>query len=267
MSNATYALITGGSQGIGRAMAFECASRGINLVLVALPNDFLTQTAEELRASFPQLQVRTHGADLTREDAPARVHAWTKAEGLTIQYLINNAGFGRSGMIESTSLSVYESMMRLNNQVMVSMIYHFLPDLKSLPQAHILNMSSMEATLPLPYKAVYTGTKHFVYGMSLALREELRETSVKVSVVCPGPTITNEEGLKRIQAHGQSSKLIVKMPDEVAAVAIAGMLSGQGVIIPGSVNKGIIGIMKHIPTSLKMNILERMFRKYKHDNH
>lgn len=264
-SNATasiYTLITGGSQGIGRAMAEECARRGMNLLLVALDQPALYQSVEDLRGKYG-VQVDYLPIDLTETDGPERVFAWVREKGYVVNVLINNAGFGRNGLFDHLDLREYLSMMRLNNQVLMEMTHRFLPLLRKHETARILNMSSMEAMLPLPYKSVYTGTKHFVYAFSLALREELKDTGIRVSVLCPGPTITNEDGLKRIQSQGPKARLLVMMPDQVAGPAIAGMLQGKAVIIPGAIPKVIVRIAKLLPTTLKMTLLERIFRSYR----
>ena len=257
-----YTLVTGSSHGIGRAMAEECARKGYNLLLVALDQPNLEETASGIAEQYG---VRTHflGLDLTKENAPERVYEWCQSNGFVVDRLINNAGFGRSGYFHKINMSEYLPMMKLNNEVLVKLTYFFLPDMIKLPKAAIMNMSSIEANMPNPYKAVYTGTKNFVYAFSLALREELNDTNVSVSVLCPGPTLTNEDGLKRVQAQGWRAKVLLMMPDDVAKAAISGMDRGVQVIIPGWRNGLLNRIMYVMPTKTKMTIMERIFRKYK----
>ena len=257
-----YTLITGGSHGIGLAMARECARRGMNLLLVALDEPILHEAPGNLKREFG-VRVDCYGTDLTKENASQSVYEWCLEQGYQVNILINNAGFGRSGIFLTQSLSEYQAMMRLNNQAMVEMSYHFLPMLKQAPRSFLLNMSSMEASLPLPYKAVYTGSKHFVYGFTLALREELKEEGPRVSVLCPGPTLTNEDGLERIKSQGWRAKLLLKMPEEVAQVAIHQMLRGKSVIVPGKLPYLLVKVGKLLPTNTKMSILEKIFRSYK----
>lgn len=256
-----YTLITGGSHGIGRAIAEDCARRGHPLVLLALPDDLLTHTATDLRERYG-VEVETLGLDLCREDSIDRVVDWLDHSSISVTRLVNNAGFGRSGLLHAHPLREYRNMIRLNNETAVSLTYALLPQIKA-NRGCILNVSSMEATLPLPYKAVYTGTKSFIYAFSLALREELRPDGVSVSVLCPGPVITNEDGLKRIEAQGGRSKLLVKLPEDIGPVAVEQWLAGRGVIIPGRLPKAIVRVMHFIPLGLKMRLLERIFSKYK----
>ena len=262
MKSKNFTLVTGASRGIGRAFAFECASRGMNLLLVALPEAALEETKKEIKEQFP-VDVIAYGVDLTEPAAVQSLYNECLRQKIVVNILINNAGMGAGGRFENISDQVYLPMLKLNNQALTLMTFHFLPMLKEQAAAFILNMSSMEATLPLPYKCVYTGTKSFVYSFSLALREELASSNVKVSVLCPGPVLTNPEGLKRMSAHGNRAKMVMLMPEEVAKIGLRNLLKGRGVIVPGRINWGIVKLMKLFPTSLKMKLLERVFRVYR----
>jgi len=233
-SSVCYTLITGGSQGIGKALAMACARRDMNLLIVALDNEHLTETVNEIQEQFDHLDVDCLGIDLSQKDAARQVFEWCRLKGYQINMLINNAGFGRSGWFEKMPLEMYRTMIQLNNQALFEMCYHFMPMLKENQPAHVMNMSSLEAYLPTPYKAAYTATKHFVFAYSLALREEMKQFGVNVSVLCPGSTITNEDGLKRIQSQGRKAKLVVMMPEPVAEIAIDELLKKKQIIIPGT---------------------------------
>ena len=262
MIKKSYTLITGASQGIGRAFARECASRGMNLLLVALPEPILEETKDEIKRRFP-VEVISYGLDLTDPLAIGLLHEYCVQQKVHVNILINNAGVGAGGLFENLPSAAYLNMIRLNVQALTLMTYHFLPMLKEQPSAFILNMSSMEATLPLPYKSVYTGTKNYIFAFSLALREELARSTVSVSVLCPGPVLTNPEGLKRMNSHGKRAKLVMLMPEDVAKIGVDGLLRGKGVIVPGRLNWSIVKLMKLIPTRIKMKILERLFRVYR----
>lgn len=260
--NKNYTLITGASMGIGRAFAIECASRGMNLLLVALQEPRLDETKEEVSSRYP-VDVITYGIDLTGSSAIKTLFNYCLQQNIKVNILINNVGMGVGGRFENISPEIYLKMLNLNNHVMTMMTYYFLPMLKEAASGFILNMSSMEAILPLPYKSVYTGTKNYIYAFSLALREELSVSKVKVSVLCPGPVLTNQEGLKRINSHGKRAKLILLMPEEVAKIGIENLLKGKGVIVPGKISWTIVKLMKFCPTSLKMKMLQRVFRVYR----
>jgi len=247
--------------GIGKAYAMACASRGMNLILVALPDDQLTEVQNEILSSC-HVKVFIFPIDLTGAHAVSRLFNFCNENNLGVNLLINNAGMGTGGRFENIPLEKQLKIIDLNNKVLVLMCHYFLPMLQKQEKAYILNMSSMEASLPLPYKAVYTGSKNFVYAFSLALREELRRSSVSLSVVCPGPVVTNTEALKRMEAHGSRAKLVVLSPEEVAEIGLNGLLKGQTVIIPGKFNWFLVKMMRLCPTAIKMRLLERLFRVY-----
>jgi len=108
----------------------------------------------------------------------------------------------------------------------------------------IMNVSSMEGTLPLPYKAVYTATKAFTYAFSLALHEELKGTSVSVSVLCPGAVPTTEDGIKRMKSMGRRAKLLVSTAEFVSRKAVEGMLKGKRIIIPGTMENVVVKVLE-----------------------
>lgn len=262
-----FALVTGGSQGIGFELAKALAARGLNISLVALPAPELDEAAQSLREAHPDLEIRTLGIDLTLEESPQQVYDWAVEDDRKVRVLVNNAGFGTSGVMDTKPIGLYLNMMRLNNQAAAAITYHFMPHLRASGGGHVLNMSSMEATVPLPYKAVYAATKAFVYNFSQALRVELAEYGVNVTVVCPGPTITNEEGLKRIKTFGEKlkwyHKLVIKFPDYTARKAMRGLDKRRPVVVPGTVPGLSFGLARLLPASWKMRLLARIFKNYK----
>jgi short-subunit dehydrogenase len=252
-----YALVTGGSQGIGRAMARELAGRGFGIFIAALDNSFLDETTLEITATF-NVPVIKFPLDLTNENAALAIKNKILEEGISLKILVNNAGFGRGDFFENIALDTYQGMMSLNNRVMVELCHHLIPLLKMNKSSYILNLGSMESFLPMPVKAVYTATKHFVLAFSLALGTELRGTGVSVSVLCPGPVVTNEDGLRRIKNNGARARLVVMMPEEVAPIAVKGLLAGKKVIVPGKINKLILFVNNIIPIGLKMKLLKKI---------
>ena len=262
MTPLKYTLITGACKGIGKALAYECASRKMNVLLVSNDSDCLQSVCDDIRSS-KGVDSHCFPIDLMMEGAAQRVYEWVREKNYSVNILINNVGLGKGGTFASMSLRDINHMMMLNTKVMVEMTYHFLPELQKNDKAYILSLSSLEARLPLPYKAIYTGTKNFVYAFSLAIAQELKFSSVKVSVLCPGPVLTNPDGLTRINAHGKRSKLLMMYPDQVARIAIPAMLKGKQIIVPGALNALFFKLGSILPVGAKMNILERLFRVYK----
>ena len=260
-----YTLITGACKGIGKAIAYECASRKMNVLLISNDRECLQDVCDDIRK---KTGVESHSLfiDLMEEGAPEKVYQWVRQNNFAINILINNVGMGKGGTFSTMALQDIQHMMLLNNRVMVEMTYHFLPELLRHPEGFILSLSSLEARLPLPYKAIYTGTKNFVYAFSLAIAQELKFSNIRVSVLCPGPVLTNPEGLSRINAHGRRSKILMMYPEQVARIAVKGMLKGRQVIVPGFLNAVFFKLGSILPVGMKMNILERLFRVYKGGN-
>jgi uncharacterized protein len=256
----TYTLITGASMGIGRSLAHECASRGMSVVLAALEEPLLSALAVEIRARYG-VDAVYYALDLTDTEAIRRIYAWCRDNGYQVNRLLSNAGMGLSGLYEGHALEKYRKLVLLNNMAAVELVHHFMPMLKASGAGYIMLTSSMEATIPIPYKAVYTATKHFLYGFALALGEELREYGVGVTVLCPGPVATNEGSLARMKQFGKPPGLM--MPDEVARIAVDGMMRGKRVVVPGFLPGLVMGLMAWFPVGIRMRILHRVFRKYK----
>ncbi|NIK72578.1 hypothetical protein FHS56_000064 [Thermonema lapsum] len=229
----TYALITGASQGIGQAIAYELAQRGVSLLLVALPDSHLEQTCSRLQSLFPEIEVHALPADLTREEDIRAIAARCYQEGWALRYLINNAGMGFTGTYESYSYEFYEKVLQLNVMATARLTRLLLPLLRKHAPAYILNMASMAAYFQMPYKVIYSSSKAFVYHFSLSLREELRGSGVSVTVVCPGGVLTNPEVRQTIEHLGRLGAAFSLEPQVVARSAVKAMLRRKSEHVPG----------------------------------
>lgn len=186
----TTALITGASAGIGAAFAEELANRQTNLVLVARSADKLHQLAQKLQAQYP-IKVDVVSQDLTAPTAAKTVFTTVTQKGLTIDLLINNAGFGEYGDFAELDGEQQVKMIQLNILALVDLTHQFLPEMRQRRSGGIINMSSAAAFQPMPYFSVYAASKAFVLSFSEALWAENRSYGVRVLAVCPGPTETN----------------------------------------------------------------------------
>lgn len=257
-SNTHYTLITGASVGIGRALAIECAKRDMNLILVDLPESRLDSTIKYLKKNY-SVDVRFFSIDLTVPNAPLEIYNRCKEWEITVNMLINNAGLGHLGSFCDYNYQFYEKIIRLNIESMVLLTRLFLPEMRKLEHAYVLNLGSTASFFPIPFKIVYAGSKSFVYSFSRALKEELKNTPVKVSVLCPGPIMTSQNKIKRIRQSGYWGKISTVRANKMAEIAITKLLNGQAVIIPGIVNKLYVKLSRILPVSLKEKILFRKF--------
>jgi short-subunit dehydrogenase len=255
-----YTLITGASKGIGRALAIECAKKGMNLALISLPDENLEELSNELIEKY-KIKSSYKTINLTDNNAPEIIYNWCIENKLKVNTLINNAGFGCVGRFENQSAGFYMQMIDLNVNSVVLLTRLFLPDLKENSPSYILNLGSIASFYPIPYKTAYSATKIFVYSFSRALREELRLFNINVSILCPGPVITNSDVITRIHQQGQIGKWSALPPKRVAAIAIKKMLRKKFIIIPGFLSKVSFYAEKIVPMFIKQKLAARIFIK------
>lgn len=257
MDSETYTVITGASQGLGKAFAEECALRGRNLVLASLPDTGLPEVARWIERVHG---VRVHAVevDLAADDGPARLAAYIEEQGLAVDALINNAGVGFNGRFGDSAPANNETTIRLNALAPVALTRLLLPSLAGCGRpAHVLNVASLAAFFPMPWLPVYSSSKSFVLAFSLALREELRGTGVSVSVVCPNGIRTNRGARELIARQGLAGRLTCLHPEQVARAALRGMEAGRPVIVPGAVNRFIRLASGLVPRQLAMGVITR----------
>ena len=232
-----FALITGASKGIGKAIAFELAAKGYNLALVARSRDLLSKTAEEIRAKY-DVKVQFLALDLSVPTSAQDVFKWTKQNNLDISVLVNNAGYGLSGLFESYPLEQHLAMLQVNCTTLVQLTHLFLPLLKQQKQAYILNISSSAAYQAVPYLSLYAASKTLVLSFSRGLRYELRKTPVSVTCVCPGSTDTDFGTRAQIGEKAMKTAQKVNMtPEKVAKSAVNAMFNKKAEVITGTINK------------------------------
>ena len=257
----TYALITGGSKGIGYALARECAGRGMNLLLIAKPGDGLESAASTLSEEFP-VRVHTLEVDLTDLHGPRKVWEWCSERGFRVDILVNNAGVSGADVFESSSLTYSDERIMLNVRALVLLTQLFLPELKKHPRAHILNTGSISAYFALPYKAVYAASKAFVKSFSRALSVELKDTPVSVTIVHPNGVRKQGKASERIDTHSKLARMLfIVDADKVARVSINKMLKGKLVVIPGFMNRILLTVAAILPASYKEKRSAAMFIK------
>lgn len=252
-----YALITGASRGLGRAFADECAARGMNLFLVALPGSGLPQAAQAI-TSERGVRVDWLEIDLTQDDAPDRILSALERSGFETDLLINNAGIGTIGLFGESLLSGHEAVVRLNTLALVRLTHRLIPDLKRRDAAYILNVASLGAFFPMISLPVYSATKSFVLTFSLALREELRP-SIGVGTLCPNTIRTDRATNDYVDKLPFICRLACLSPAEVARSGIEGLLRGQAIIVPGLINRLLRVIGPFVPRALVTRVIRLLW--------
>lgn len=250
----SYALITGASKGIGKAIAFELASKNHHLLLIARSADLLKTVAKEITDRF-DVKVDYLATDLSSLTGSQQVFDWCVSNNYTVNILINNAGYGLSGAFEGYSMDENLNMMQLNMNTSVQLCQQFLPMLKQQPKSYILNVASSAAYQAVPGLSLYAATKIFLLNFSRGLRQELKNSSVTVSTICPGATDTDFSSRANVGAKALRTAEKVNMaPQDVAKIAIDGMFKGKAEIVPGIINKLNVFAAWLLPKEL----LERM---------
>ena len=255
----TYALITGASAGTGKQIAIECAKRGFNLFLVSLPETGLEDFVTELKGKY-RVDVQFLSVDLRLYDAPQKVFDFAQERKLSVNILINNAGLGFNGKLESLNAGLIDTMILLNVRASTLLSFLFLPDMKRMDKAYILNMSSFGSFSPLPYKSVYAATKTYLQFLTIALHEELKDTTVSVTSVHPNG-ILSERALANIKKSGSVARMASLTPQKVAYDSIETMLAGKRFLVPGRMNKLYYFIGMCLPHWVVMKLVGRVFRK------
>jgi uncharacterized protein len=259
MAKEKYTLITGASSGLGKEFAIECARRGFNLLLTALPGENIITFGESLSREYGII-VRTFEADLTKSDE-SRKFASSVYENYEIDILINNAGLGGVKAFLEASPEYIEDIVLLNIHALVMLTRRLLPVLQRQGKAYILNIASIASFSPMPFKTVYPASKAFVYSFSRGLGAELKGTGVSVSVAHPGGMKTNRDVSDRIDNHNWLIRATTLSPERVARICIRRLLKGRKLIIPGFMNKVSWLLLKVAPLWLCLSVMRISLRK------
>ena len=254
-----YTLITGASQGMGLHMAKECAALNRNVLLISLPNENLQKLSLEIKEKY-SVQSAYFEIDLTEKDSAKNIFNWVKKNNYSIDFLINNAGFGGVGSFEDYSIEYIEKMIDLNIKATTNLTHYFIPDLKNNSPSYILNNASMIANFPCPYKSIYAASKVYVKYFTEALRVELECFGISVSLLQPGATPTNDVVKNQIQKGGFMARVSVTEPHKVARKAVRNTLKGRPVIIPGWKNRMSLRFLKVLPYSLLQIAILRSYK-------
>lgn len=257
--NNRYALVTGASSGIGEALAVELAKDNYNLVLIADHEDKLRRSAENLREAFPNLEVEAAAHDLTYSESAGNIFRELHSRGIEIDTLVNDAGVGQSGPFAETPIGRDIEMIRLNIEALIRLTKVFLPPMLSRNSGRILNVGSIAGFQPGPLLAVYHATKAFVNSFSEALAEELKDTGITVTALCPGPTDTAFFERADMEDSTIVRKGHLMDPSEVAAGGYQALKDGERTYIPGVSNKALTFARRVIPKSLQAKINKKLY--------
>jgi len=253
-SNPT-ALITGPTSGIGLDLAALFAADRHDLVLVSRSADKLEQLGAELKQKHG-IAVTSIAIDLSEPEAPAALVAELERRGLTVDVLVNNAGYAQYGAFLETDADQERRMMQLNMVTLTELTKRLVPGMVKRGRGRVLNVASTAAFMPGPLMAVYYATKAYVLSLSEALSSELQGTGVSVTALCPGPTRTGFQA----RAQMQSSRLVQgKIMDSatVARIGYRALMAGKPLVIPGFTNQVQAMAPRLLPRSAMPGLVKR----------
>lgn len=251
------ALVTGASAGIGIDLAECFAKDGYDLVLAARTAPALEEVAQRLASTYG-VKATAIAVDLGAIGGGAKLAAEIAARGITIDVLVNNAGFGHAGAFAAESAEPQLGMIDLNVRALTELTHIYWKDMLARGRGGVLNVASTAAFQPGPMMAVYYASKAFVLSFSEALWEEARGTGVKVSCLCPGPTASKfreRAGTGRTRL-GKSSKVMASAP--VARMAYTAFRNNTRVVVTGATNKATIAAARMLPRGQVLKIVRGM---------
>ena len=251
-----YALITGASTGIGYELAKLLAEDGKNLIIVSRNKERLEQVKTEIENKYGK-RVRVLPRDLSDSKAPSEIFSEVEKEGVDVDVLVNNAGFGVFSLFSETDFQEELEMIQLHIYSLTYLTKLFLKKMLENKFGRILNVASLIGFLPVPLFSVYSASKAYVLHFSEALANELKGTGVSVTCLCPSPTDT----LFNKRGNVENSKSAKGMMIDAATAAEAGykaLKRGKVIIVPGMKGKPLVILTRIAPRNLTTKMMRSM---------
>ncbi len=250
-------LVTGGSGGIGLALAECFAQDGYDLVLTARSADALKTAADRLATQYA-VTATPIALDLGAAGGGTRLAEQIRQRGITVDVLVNNAGYGHAGALTSSDLDTQLGMIDLNDRALVELTYLYWDGMLARKRGGVLNVASTASFQPGPLMAVYYASKAFVLSFSEALWEEARGTGVHVSCLCPGPTASKfrERAGTGKTRLAQVSKVMGSM--EVAQQGYRAFTTNKRVVVTGTRNATLARLVPFIPREMVLKMVRNI---------
>jgi len=247
-----WAVVTGASSGIGRAIAEELARGGANLVLTARRTARLHELASQLST-----QVEICEADLEQPDAPRRIFEFTRGRQIDPALLVNNAGFGIFGEFREMDLDRQLAMIQVNCSAVVALTRLYLPRMIEKRQGDILIVASTAAFQAVPYQTTYAATKAFDLIFAEGIAEEVKRFGVRVCALCPGQT---ESEFHQVAHEPIPKAMTVHTAREVARIGLQALAKGKHHFICGFGNRMGMELQRLATRRMVTSVSEKLFR-------
>jgi short-subunit dehydrogenase len=252
-----WAVITGASSGIGKALAFEFAAGGFNLLLTGRNADALNDVATQC-ATKHHAETEVVTADLSCTESVDSLIAAILSKPRRYEVLVNNAGFGIHGDFASTDIENNISLLNVQLTAALKLTKAVLPAMEARRSGKILNVASVYSFAPVPFQSVYAACKAFLLSFSASLQSELKDTGVTVAVFCPGVTQTAFRSRAGIREKSKTSGMTA---ESAAHIAFVQTMRGKHIVIPGLVNRVFTAIARVLPPTTMTNLVRFINRK------
>lgn len=254
-----WALVTGASAGIGREFAAQLAAGGANLILTARRRERLTKLAQELSAKHGVL-AEIFPADLAQPGAPREIFAYTEGRGITVDLLVNNAGFGTFGEFPDVEIDRLLAMLQVNVNAVLHLTHLYLQGMMERKRGDVLIVSSVAAFQGVPYYAAYAATKAFERILVEGLAVEMRPHGVRVCALYPGSTASEFH-----EVSGRSGPIRNKQEpaSKVARTGLAALAAGRSGVVSGARNWLMVEAERLVPRGFVTGLAAKMYRPEK----
>ncbi len=251
-----WALVTGASAGIGIALARQLAAGGTHLVLTARRRDRLEEVSRKVRADH-NVQAEVIVADLADPSAPEKIFSFTRQKGISVDLLINNAGFGQYGELAQVDTQRLLDMVQVNCTAVVHLTRLFLPDMIARRRGGILILASTASFQAVPYISTYAATKAFDLLFAEGLAEEMKPHGIRVCALCPGST---ESEFHAVAGQEQFTSKNPESAEKVAKTGLNALAAGKSYVISGLGNYLGAQSQRIVPRRTVTRIAANMFR-------
>jgi short-subunit dehydrogenase len=253
-----WALVTGASAGIGRALAEELAAGGTNLVLTARRKERLAELAGRL-TDKDKIRTEVFVADLAEANAPEKIFAFTKAKGIEVELLINNAGFGGYGEFSTQEIPRLLDMVQVNCSAVVHLTRLYLPGMVERRRGSVMILASTASFQSVPYLSTYAATKAFDLLFAEGLAEEMKPYGIQVCALCPGSTVSEFHEVAG-QTQIASAMRNLETAEKVARTGLRALAAGKSYVISGTGNYLGAHAQRLVPRRMVSRIAAGMFR-------
>lgn len=253
-------VITGGSRGIGLALAKRFASGGHAVVLVARHSGPLNEAVSEIRGHSPGFTVFSQALDVTEAGAFEHLSAFLRAEGLYLDILINNAGLGLGGAFQDHTVAKIDALISLNVAALTRLTRLALPGMLERGGGGIINVASMGGYVPGPYQAAYYASKAYVISLTEAVASECAGLGVRIAVVAPGPVETTFHASMRAESAIYRAIIPAASPEQIAASVWWQYRLGRRVIAPGLLNPFAAYALRVLPHAISVPLMGALLK-------